>query len=133
MKSKTKNKMRVAIYAKGSHEKTAKAQERDLRRLCQQREWAVDEVYIDPPGRPPKMASGKARIALIDALLRRKNKVGVVCVWRVSMLGNCIDDLLWLLNEVHLKRGIHVVAPGDGIDTTTDDSMKKVLKALARV
>lgn len=125
--------MRVAIYSKDMSGKSAQAQERDLRQLCQARGWAVPKIYADPPGPPTKLASGKARVALIDALLRRKRRFGVVCVWRLAMLGNCIDDTLWLLNEVHVKRGIHVVALGDGIDTTKDDGLKTVLKALARI
>ncbi len=125
--------MRVAIYTKGIPGKTAGAQERDLQRLCQTRGWTVHEAYVDPPGRLPGVQSGKARITLIDALLGRRKKFDVVCVWRVSMLGNFIDDVLWLLNEVHLKRGIHVVAPGDAIDTTKDGALKKVLQALAKV
>ena len=125
--------MRAVIYAKALAGKSAQAQVSTLRRLCQKRGWIVAEVYVDPPVRPPKLASGKARVSLIDALLRRKNHFGAVCVWRLSMLGNCIDDLLWMLDEVHVRRDIHVVAPGDNLDTTTDDSLKKVLKALARV
>jgi len=125
--------MQAAIYAKNISGKTAKAQVSALRRLCQRRGWTVGDVYVDTPGRPPGLRSGKARIALIDALLDRKHKHGAVCVWRIAMLGNCIDDTLWLLDEVHAKRGIAVVAPGDKLDTTQDDALKKVLKALKRV
>ena len=124
--------MRVAIYTKGVPGMTAKAQEAELRRLCQQRGWIAHKSYVDLPG-SPKLARGKERIALLDALFRRRNQFGAVCVWRMSMLGNCSDDLLWVLNEIHVVRGIHIVAPGDGIDSTKDDSLKRVLKVLNQV
>ena len=125
--------MRVAIYSKSIPGKTAAAQERDLRRLCQERGWTVSKVFLDPPGRSQKLSSGKGRLALLDALLGRRNKFGAVLVWRVALLGVCIDDLLWLLNEVHVKRGVHIVAVADRIDMTKDDSLKKVLMALAKI
>ena len=121
--------MRAAIYTKGVPGKTAKVQERELRRLCQQRGWTVCNVYFDPP----RSQSGAARLALIKDLLCRKNECGVVCVWRIAMLGSFIDDLLWTLNEVHVRRGIHIVAPGDGIDTTKNVALTNVLKALTSV
>lgn len=127
------NDMKVAIYAKGIPRKSARSQERDLRRLCHRRGWPVAEVYQDPPGRPPRLASGKGRLALLDALLDRRHRIDVLCLWRLGMLGHAIDDVLWALTETHVRRGIHIVALGDGIDTTTDDSLRKVLKALAKV
>ena len=125
--------MRVVIYAKGIPGKTAKSQERDLRRLCQQKGWSDPKVYADPSGRRGKRAGWKTRLAMIEVLLGGKNRIGVFCVWRVAMLGRCIDDLLWLLGEIHVVRGIHIVAPGDGIDTTQDGALTKVLAALAKV
>ena len=121
--------MRAAIYTKGVPGKTAKAQERELRRLCQVRGWTVCNVYFDPP----RSQSRAARLALIKDLLCRKNKIEAVCVWRIAMLGSFIDDLLWTLNEVHVRRGIHIVAPGDGIDTTKNVALTNVLKALTSV
>ena len=125
--------MRAAIYTKGVPGKTAKVQERELRRLCQQRGWTTPKVYADPPGRAQKLGGWKTRLALVKALLGRKNKVEAVCVWRIAMLGSFIDDLLWTLNEVHVRRGIHIVAPGDGIDTTKNVALTNVLKALTSV
>ena len=124
---------RAAIYVKGLPGMSAAAQEERLRRICQVRAWTVDKVYLDPPGRPRRMASGKGRLAMLDALLAHKRTIDVVLLWRLGMLGHAIDDVLWALTETHVRRGIHVVAPGDGIDTTTNGTLKKVLKALARV
>jgi hypothetical protein len=125
--------MRAAIYAKALAGKSVATQECDLRRLCRQRGWTVAEVFLDPTGRPPRLSSGKGRLALLDALLDRRHRIGVLCLWRLGMLGHAIDDVLWALAEMHVRRGIHVVAPGDTLDTTKDDSLKKALKALARV
>lgn len=123
--------IKAVIYAKTTAGKPARAQVSDLRRLCRERGWSVVEVYQDPPGRPQKLASGKARLALIDDLLHRKYEA--VCVWRLGMLGNCIDDLLWLLEEAHVRRGVHVVAQADGVDTAVDGTATRVFAALARV
>jgi DNA invertase Pin-like site-specific DNA recombinase len=126
--------MKVAIYAKGIPGKTAIAQEREMRRLCEQHGWTVAELYADQPRRPPRLASGKGRLALIDDLLGRKRRLDAVCVWRLGLLGNALDDVLWLLEETNVKRGIAVVAPGDGIDSSTGDgTATKVIAALARV
>ena len=126
--------MRAAIYCKSVVGKSAVAQERHLRRLCQQRGWTVDKVYVDPPSRPSGLANGKARLSLTTDLLCDDAKYGVVCVWRVGMLGLAIDDILWLLEEVSVKRRIEVVVPGDGFDTTVGDGMAtKVIAALAAV
>lgn len=126
--------MHVAIYTKNIPGKTAKAQEADLRWLCQQQGWTVHKVYADLPVRQRKPGCRTARVTMIDDLLRRKNKFGVVCVWRLGMLGHCIDDILWLLEEVLVKRHIQIVALGDGLDTTVGDgAVTRVLKALAAV
>ena len=127
--------MKAAIYCKTIVGSSAVAQERELRRLCKQRGWAVGKVYVDPPGRPPRLASGKARLSLITDVLADDARYGVVCVWRLGMLGHAIDDILWLLEEVNVKRRIEVVVPGDdGFDTTVGGGMAtKVIAALAAV
>ena len=125
--------MRVVIYAKSVPGKTAMSQKRDLRRHCQQKGWTNPKVYADPPGSQQKPGNWKTRLGLIKVLLGRKSKFDVICVWRIAMLGSFIDDLLWTLREVHVVRGIHIVAPGDEIDTTQNEALSKVLAALARV
>ena len=127
--------MRAAIYCKAVDGKSAVAQERDLRRLCERRGWVVSKVYVDPPGRPPRLASGKARLSMITDILAADARYGVICVWHIGMLGHAIDDILWLLEEVSVKRRIQIVAPGDdGLDTTVGDGMAtKVIAALAAV
>ena len=125
-------KMRAAIYTKDIPGKSARLQAVALRRLSKQRGWTLCEEYVDPPDRKRVLVRNTARIALIDALLKRKHDV--ILLWKVEMLGIAVDDLTWVLNEVHVMRGIHVIAPGDGIDTTVGDGMAtKVIKALAKV
>ena len=124
------NSMRVAICVKAQPKRAAGVHEEALRRLCRRRGWECS-TYAEPPVRQREHGRKSLRLSLIEDLLHRR--YDAVAVWHVAMLGNAIDDLLWTLNEVHIKRGIHMVAPGDGIDTTQDDSMKKVLKALAKV
>jgi len=125
--------MRAVIYVRALAGKSARAQFSALRRLCQERGWTVAAIHVDPSGRPPKPSNGKGRLALLDALLDRRSRIGVVCLWRLGILGRAIDDLLWALHEVHVVRGVHVVAPGDDIDTTGDDALKRVLLALKQV
>ena len=127
--------MKVAIYAKGVPGKTAKSQERVLRRLCEKRGWEVHKVYADPPNRKQKHAGKSARLSLITDMLCAKSACDVICVWHIEMLGNeTIDELLWALDEIHVSRHIGIVAPGDQIDTTVGDGMAtKVIKALAKV
>jgi hypothetical protein len=117
--------MRVAIHVAPLPEMSVGAQDSALRKLCAQRGWIAEPVR--PHGERP-------RRVLIDELLRRRHDA--LAVWHIALLGDAIDDLLWCLTEVHVRRGIHLVAPGDGIDTTdttADDSLKKVLVALAKV
>ena len=126
--------MHVAIYTKNIPGKTAVAQQMELLRLCQQRNWTC-QIYSEKPGRSVRSDASDsmgARRKLIDDLLNSKYEA--VAVWRISMFGNCIDDLLWTLDEIHVKRGIAVVAVADGIDTTVGDgAVTRVLKALAAV
>ena len=124
--------MRAAIYCKGVSGTSAVAQERNLRRLCQQRGWAVGKVYVHQPDHQRMTGSKSARITLLDDLLHGRHGFGVVCVWRLSLLGN--DDLLWVLEELCVKRGIQIVALADEIDTTVGAGMAtKVIAALAAV
>ena len=126
--------MRAAIYCKTIVGKSAVAQERHLRRLCKTRGWAVSKVYVDQPSRPSRLASGKARLSLITDVLADDSRYGVICVWRIGMLGNAIDDLLWVLDEIHVQRGVHIVAAVDLIDTTAGHGVAtKVIAALAAV
>ena len=126
--------MRAAIYCKTIVGSSAVAQERHLRRLCHLRGWAVDKVYVDPPSRSSRLASGKARLSLTTDLLCDDAKYGVVCVWHIGMLGHAIDDLLWALEEIHVSRRIQIVAMGDEIDSTVGDrAVAKVIAALAAV
>ena len=126
--------MKAAMYAKNIPGKTAKAQERDLRRLCEKRGWEVHKVYADPPDRQQKRTSKSARLSLITDMLCVKDACDVICVWHIGMLGHGIDDLLWALVEIHVSRHIQLVAQGDQIDTTTGDGMaSKVIRALAKV
>lgn len=90
--------MRVAIYSEGiPGGKTAKAQEAELLRLCQQRGWMCS-IYREKPARSDSSDSKGDRRKLIDDLLHRKFEA--VGVWRLAMLGVAIDDLLWTLTEV---------------------------------
>ena len=126
--------MRAAIYCKTIVGKSAKTQENILRRLCQQRGWAVGKVYVHQPDRQRMTGSKSARITLLDDLFHGRHGFGVVCVWRLGMLGLAIDDLLWALDEIHISRHIQIVAMGDGFDTTVGDGMAtKVIRALAAV
>jgi hypothetical protein len=122
--------MRAAIYAKSLPGVSARQQIDRLRRICQTRGWLVETIFRDPPGRLAKLASGKGRLALIDVLLRRKRKFDVVLLWKLSMLGHALDDVTWCLMAIHVRRRIDLVLPGDGIDTTHDDTLKRVLRAL---
>lgn len=124
--------MRAAVYCKSIVGSSSAAQEVKLRRLCQQRCWAVTKVYVDPPDSLRKRTSKSARISLIDDLLHRK--YDVVLTWKLELLGT--DDLLWVLNEVHVKKGVQIVAvaPGYEIDTAAGDgAATKVIAALAKV
>ena len=126
--------MKVAIYCKSIGGNSAKAQEVKLRRLCQQRGWEVQKVYVDPPDHQQKRTSKSGRLSLITDMLCAKSACDVICVWHLKMLGYAIDDLLWALEEIHVSRHIGVVALGDGIDTTVGDGMAaKMIRALAKV
>ena len=128
--------IKAAIYCKSIPNRTAKAQERDLRSLCKKRDWDVNKVYVDPAmvASLRKRMNGRARLALISDQIMQENESDVILVWRIGMLGVAIDDLLWTLDEIHVQRHIQIVAPGDGIDTTVGNGMAtKMIAALAKV
>lgn len=122
--------MRAAIYVKAIPEKSARSQVVALKQLIKQRGLTLCAEYVDPPDSKRVQVRNAARIQLIDDLLH--SKYDVVLTWKLGLLGT--DDLLWVLSEVHVKRGVQIVAVADEIDTAAGDGMvAKVIKALAAV
>ena len=121
--------IRACIYVKAIPGASARSQTAALKRLIKQRGWTFCAEYVDPPDGKRVRVRNTARIQLIDDLLHRK--YNAVLIWKLELLGTV--DLLWVLSEAHIKKGVQILTV-DGIDTTAGDgAVTRVIKALAAV
>jgi DNA invertase Pin-like site-specific DNA recombinase len=110
--------MKAAIYLRVSTDKqTTSAQRQELREICKRRGWVGVTEYED-------IASGATftRVGL-DTMMNevRRGRLDVVLCYKLDRLGRSLVSVAQLIGEM-LENKVALVIPGQGIDTSTDNS-----------
>ncbi len=100
--------------ADAAYEQNPDVQEVPLRKLADQRGWAVSRVYTD------RMSGAKESRPGLDALLRdaRRGAFDVVLVWRFDRFARSVEQLVSALSEFRSLR-IDFVSHQESLDTST--------------
>ena len=105
---------KTALYARGSCPAQTAAQLHGLRQHAQTLGLNVVGEFVDvstPMGKHPELERLMSNI--------RQGQVGVLMIASLDRLGLTIKQTVVLLAEL-ASRGVHLVAVGEGIDTTTE-------------
>ena len=116
------NRMKAAIYLRVSTDKqTTSAQKQELRGICKRRGWAGVTEYED-------VGSGlKFSRTGLDRMMSevRRGRLDVVLCYKLDRLGRSLVSVAQLIGEM-LENKVALVIPGQGIDTSTDNSAAKL-------
>ena len=109
---------RAALYARVSTSDKGQDPElqlEDLRRLADQRGWAVTQEYVDTG-----VSGTKGSRPALDALMddARRGRFDVVAVWRFDRFARSTQHLLRALEEFRAL-GVDFVSQREAIDTST--------------
>lgn len=114
--------MKVAIYVRVSSDKqTTGAQRQELREICERRGWVGVTEYED-------VASGaKFTRAGLNKMMSevRRGRLDVVLCYKLDRLGRSLVSVAQLIGEM-LQNKVALVIPGQGIDTSSDNSAAKL-------
>ncbi len=110
--------LRAALYARTSTSDKGQDPElqlEDLRRLAEQRGWAIAREYVDEGHK-----GGKDSRPALDAMMAdaRAGKLDLVAVWRFDRFARSTKHLLTALEEFR-SCGVDFVSQREAIDTST--------------
>jgi DNA invertase Pin-like site-specific DNA recombinase len=114
--------MKAAIYLRVSTDKqTTSAQRRDLREICKRRGWDGVIEYEDV------ISGAKFTRVGLDKLMTevRRGRLDVVLCYKLDRLGRSLVSVAQLIGEM-LANKVALVIPGQGIDTSSDNSAAKL-------
>lgn len=110
---------RVAMYVRVStvQGQTTDNQRLELETAAVRHGWHVAEVFEDTGF---SGAKGREKRPALDAMLKAiaRREFDMVAAWSVDRLGRSLQDLLLLLNELHVK-GVDLYLHQQGLDTST--------------
>ena len=114
--------MKAAIYLRVSTDKqTTSAQRQELREICKRRGWGGVIEYED-------VISGAkfTRVGLDQMMTEvRRGRLDVVLCYKLDRLGRSLVSVAQLIGEM-LANKVALVIPGQGIDTSSDNSAAKL-------
>jgi DNA invertase Pin-like site-specific DNA recombinase len=114
--------MKAAIYLRVSTDKqTTTAQRQELREICKRRGWDGVIEYEDV------ISGAKFTRAGLDKMMAevRHGRLDVVLCYKLDRLGRSLVSVAQLIGEM-LANKVALVIPGQGIDTSSDNSAAKL-------
>jgi DNA invertase Pin-like site-specific DNA recombinase len=109
---------RIHAYIRTSTKQHQKfdSQESELTQYCQMRGWENVTFHYD------QISGAKTQRDGLDSLMQavRKQKVDVVCAFKLDRLGRSLSHLALLIEEF-TRHGVALVIPSQGIDTSNDN------------
>jgi DNA invertase Pin-like site-specific DNA recombinase len=115
-------KMKAAIYLRVSTDKqTTSAQREELREICKRRGWDGVIEYEDV------ISGAKFTRMGLDKMMAevRRGRLDVVLCYKLDRLGRSLVSVAQLIGEM-LANKVALVIPGQGIDTSSDNSAAKL-------
>jgi DNA invertase Pin-like site-specific DNA recombinase len=115
-------KMKAAIYLRVSTDKqTTSAQRQELREICKRRGWGGVIEYEDV------ISGAKFTRVGLDKMMAevRRGRLDVVLCYKLDRLGRSLVSVAQLIGEM-LSNKVALVIPGQGIDTSSDNSAAKL-------
>lgn len=116
------SKMKAAIYLRVSTDKqTTSAQRQELRGICKRRGWNGVIEYEDV------ISGAKFTRVGLDKMMTevRRGRLDVVLCYKLDRLGRSLVSVAQLIGEM-LANKVALVIPGQGIDTSSDNSAAKL-------
>jgi DNA invertase Pin-like site-specific DNA recombinase len=113
--------MKAAIYLRVSTDKqTTNAQRQELREICKRRGWNGVTEYEDV------ISGAKFTRVGLDKMMTevRRGRLDVVLCYKLDRLGRSLVSVAQLIGEM-LANKVALVIPGQGIDTSSDNSAAK--------
>jgi DNA invertase Pin-like site-specific DNA recombinase len=113
--------MKAAIYLRVSTDKqTTVAQRQELREICKRRGWKSVAEYEDV------ISGAKFTRTGLDQMMSevRRGRLDVVLCYKLDRLGRSLVSVAQLIGEM-LTNKVALVIPGQGIDTSSDNSAAK--------
>ena len=113
--------MKAAIYLRVSTDKqTTAAQRQELREICKRRGWKGVVEYEDV------ISGAKFTRVGLDQMMSevRRGRLDVVLCYKLDRLGRSLVSVAQLIGEM-LTNKVALVIPGQGIDTSSDNSAAK--------
>ena len=114
--------MKAAIYLRVSTDKqTTSAQRQELREICKRRGWGGVVEYEDV------ISGAKFTRVGLDKMMAevRRGRLDVVLCYKLDRLGRSLVSVAQLIGEM-LANKVALVIPGQGIDTSSDNSAAKL-------
>ena len=114
--------MKAAIYLRVSTGKqTTSAQRQELREICKRRRWNDVVEYEDV------ISGAKFTRSGLDKMMSeiRRGRLDVVLCYKLDRLGRSLVSVAQLIGEM-LNNKVALVIPGQGIDTSSDNSAAKL-------
>ena len=114
--------MKAAIYLRVSTDKqTTSAQRQELREICKRRGWGGVIEYEDV------ISGAKFTRVGLDKMMAevRRGRLDVVLCYKLDRLGRSLVSVAQLIGEM-LANKVALVIPGQGIDTSSDNSAAKL-------
>ena len=114
--------MKAAIYLRVSTDKqTTSAQRQELREICKRRRWNDVVEYEDV------ISGAKFTRSGLDKMMSeiRRGRLDVVLCYKLDRLGRSLVSVAQLIGEM-LTNKVALVIPGQGIDTSSDNSAAKL-------
>ena len=114
--------MKAAIYLRVSTDKqTTGSQRKELREICKRRRWNDVVEYEDV------ISGAKFTRSGLDKMMSeiRRGRLDVVLCYKLDRLGRSLVSVAQLIGEM-LANKVALVIPGQGIDTSSDNSAAKL-------
>jgi DNA invertase Pin-like site-specific DNA recombinase len=114
--------MKAAIYLRVSTDRqTTSAQRQELREICKRRGWNGVTEYEDV------ISGAKFTRVGLDKMMTevRRGRLDVVLCYKLDRLGRSLVSVAQLIGEM-LANKVSLVIPGQGIDTSSDNSAAKL-------
>ncbi|MEY2536412.1 MAG: hypothetical protein QOG67_152 [Verrucomicrobiota bacterium] len=115
-------KLKTAIYLRVSTDKqTTSAQRQELREICKRRGWDGVIEYEDV------ISGAKFTRVGLDKMMSevRRGRLDVVLCYKLDRLGRSLVSVAQLIGEM-LANKVALVIPGQGIDTSSDNSAARL-------
>ena len=110
--------MKAAIYLRVSTDKqSVAAQRQELRDICRRRSWSNVTEYTDV------ISGAKFTRTGLDQMMGeiRCGRLDVVLCYKLDRLGRSLVSVAQLIGEM-IANKVSLVIPGQGIDTSSDNS-----------